>query len=66
MVVFENWDISKKRKDFKLKKTRQRGPEGTHHVRAQVNAEDGDGSQRKRNAGEDEEEKRGDLWDVAG
>lgn len=37
-----------------------------HHVSAQVDAKDGDSSQRKRNAGNDEEEKGGDLWDVAG
>lgn len=37
-----------------------------HHVSAQVNAEDGDGAQRKRNAGDDEEEEGRDLWDVAG
>lgn len=37
-----------------------------HHVSAQVDAEDGDSSQRKRNAGDDEEEEGRDLGDVAG
>lgn len=37
-----------------------------HHVSAQVDAEDGDSSQRKRNAGNDEEEEGRDLRDVTG
>lgn len=37
-----------------------------HHVGAQVDAEDGDRSQRKRNAGDDEEEEGRDLRDVTG
>lgn len=36
------------------------------HVSAQVDAEDGNSSQRKRNAGKDEEEEGWNLWDVAG
>lgn len=36
-----------------------------HHVSAQVDAEDGDSSQRERNAGDDEEEEGRDLRDVA-
>lgn len=41
-------------------------PLAAHHVGAQVDAEDGDRPQRKRNAGADEEEEGRDLWDVAG
>lgn len=37
-----------------------------YHVSAKVNAEDGDRSKRKRNAGNDEEEEGRDLRDVAG
>ena len=37
-----------------------------HHVSAQVDAEDGDSSQWKRNTSNDEEEERRDLWDVTG
>lgn len=37
-----------------------------HHVSAQVDAEDGDSSQRKRNTSNDEQEEGWDLWDVAG
>lgn len=43
-----------------------RFPPAAHHVSAQVDAEDGDSSQRKRNAGDDEEEEGRDLGDVAG
>ena len=43
------------------------GPQlGPHHVRAQVNAEDGDGAQRQGDAEDDEQQERGDLGDVAG
>ena len=38
----------------------------SHHVSSQVNAEDGDGSKRKRNVDDDEEQEGGDLWDVTG
>lgn len=41
-------------------------PTTSHHVSAQVDAEDGDSSQRKRNARNDEEEEGRDLWDVTG
>lgn len=37
-----------------------------HHVSAQIDAEDGDRPQWKRDAHEDEEEEGRDLWDVAG
>lgn len=37
-----------------------------HHVSAQVDAEDGDGSERKRNVDQDEEQEGSDLRDVAG
>lgn len=42
------------------------GSPALYHVSAQVDAKDGDSSQRKRNTGNDEEEERGDLRDVAG
>lgn len=38
----------------------------SHHVSAQINAEDGDGSERKRNVDQDEEQEGSDLRDVAG
>ena len=38
----------------------------THHVGAQVNAEDGDGTQRQRDVGHDEQQEGRDLGDVAG
>lgn len=41
-------------------------PLTAHHVSAQVDAEDGDSSQRERNAGDNEEEEGRDLRDVAG
>lgn len=37
-----------------------------HHVRAQVDAEDGDCSQRKWNTSDDEEEEGRDLGDITG
>ena len=37
-----------------------------YHVSSQVDTEDGDGSQRQRDVGDDEEEEGGDLRDVAG
>ena len=37
----------------------------SHHVCAQVNTEDGDGSQRQGNIHNDEQEEGGDLRDVA-
>ena len=37
-----------------------------HHVSAQVNAEDGHGAQRQGDVGDDEQQERGDLMDVAG
>lgn len=37
-----------------------------HHISAQVDAEDGDSAQRKRNAGKDEEQEGGNFWDVTG
>lgn len=37
-----------------------------HHVSAQVDAEDGDGAERKRNVDQDEEQEGSDLRDVAG
>lgn len=50
--------------------SRQRGggvqTRGSHHVCAQVNAQDGDGSQRQWNVDDDEEQEGGDLWDVTG
>ena len=38
----------------------------SHHVCAQVNAEDGDGAQRQWNVDDDEEQEGSDLGDVAG
>ncbi|KFQ42112.1 hypothetical protein N333_10477, partial [Nestor notabilis] len=38
----------------------------SHHVGAQVDAEDGDGAQGQRDVGHDEEQEGGDLRDVAG
>lgn len=41
-------------------------PAATHHVSAQVNAEDGNSPQRQRDTSDDEEQEGRDLWDVAG
>lgn len=38
----------------------------SHHVSAQVDAEDGDGAQGQRHAGDDEEQEGCDLRDVTG
>lgn len=37
-----------------------------HHIRAQVNAEDGHSAQRQGDVGNDEQQEGGDLRDVAG
>lgn len=37
-----------------------------HHVSAKINAKDGDGSERKRNVDQDEEQEGSDLRNVAG
>lgn len=42
------------------------GVAGTHHVGAQVDAEDGDGAQRQWDVGHDEQQEGCDLRDVAG
>lgn len=39
---------------------------GSHHVRPQIDAEDGDGSQWQWDVDNDEQQEGGDLWDVAG
>ena len=38
----------------------------SYHVSPQVNTEDGDGAQGQWDVDDDEEEERGDLWDVTG
>lgn len=38
----------------------------THHVSAQVNTQDGDGSQGQGNVHNDEHQEGGDFWNVAG
>lgn len=38
----------------------------SYHVRSQVNTQDSDGAQGQRDVDQDEEEERGDLWDVTG
>lgn len=38
----------------------------THHVCPQVNAQDGDGAKGQRDVGDDEQQERGDLWNVTG
>ena len=39
--------------------------DGRHHVGTEVDAEDRDGAERQRNVGDDEEQERRDLRDVA-
>lgn len=41
-------------------------PPWPHHIRAQVNAEDGHSAQGQRDVGDDEQQEGGDLGDVAG
>lgn len=38
----------------------------SHHVSSQVNTQDSNGAQGQRDVDQDEEEERGDLWDVTG
>lgn len=45
---------------------RKKGWEETHHVSAQVNAEDGNGTQGQWDVGHDEQQEGSDLRDVAG
>ena len=40
--------------------------DGRHHVRPEVDAENGDGAKWKRDVGQDEEQEGGDLRDVRG
>ena len=39
--------------------------DGRHHVSSEVDAEDRDGAERQRNVGDDEQQERRDLRDVA-